>query len=177
MNPLENIDLSALTITRYPAGVLAQPTRLVEVFDEKLAALTRRMFELMYQAKGVGLAGTQVGLSLRLFVANPNGAPGEGEAVYVNPRILSMDGSAVGEEGCLSVPGIQVKIKRATRVTIRAQDLSGKEFEQTGEGLLARIFQHETDHLDGTLVVNRMSVVARLANRRTLKELEEKAGT
>ncbi len=175
MPPMEPVDLAALRIVKYPDPRLRGPCRPVERFDEDLRTLTRRMFQIMYAAGGVGLAAPQVGLTLRLFVANPTAQPGQEERVYVNPEILSQEGSETNEEGCLSLPGVSSRIKRSTRVRLRAQDLEGNSFEETGEGLLARIFQHETDHINGLTVADRMSAVGRLANRRALKELEEGA--
>jgi peptide deformylase len=93
--------------------------------------------------------------------------------VYINPRIVSLDGNQDGEEGCLSFPGISSRIKRANLATIQALDADGEQFEETAEGLLARIYQHESDHLDGRLLVDRMGSVGKLANRRALKNLEE----
>jgi peptide deformylase len=121
----------------------------------------------------VGLAGPQVGVTVRIFVASPTFEESD-RRVYVNPHIVALDGTQVGDEGCLSFPGVSCKIKRANAATIRALGLDGEEFEETGEELTARIFQHECDHLDGRLLVDRMGSVAKLANRRTLKELEDK---
>ena len=162
-----------LKIIKYPHPTLRRVCAEVEHFDEELRALAGRMFQIMYASGGVGLAAPQVAVPIRLFVANPTGQPGTGERVYVNPGIVEQDGSEAAEEGCLSVPGVACRIKRHTRATIRAKDLDGKEFQETGEGLLARIFQHEMDHLNGMLIVDRMSAVGRLSHRRTLKELEE----
>ena len=134
--------------------------------------LAEKMFELMFQARGVGLAAPQVGLTVRLFVASPTYEPTD-QRVYINPSILSADGTQEGEEGCLSFPGIVCNIKRANVVTIQATNLDGQVFQETGEGLAARIFQHESDHLDGRLLTDRMGTVARLANRRALRDLEE----
>jgi peptide deformylase len=170
---VSTIDPQNLRLVRYPDPILALPSRKVEQFTPELRELAEGMFRIMYAARGVGLAGPQAGVSLRIFVTNPNGEPGEGERVYVNPEIMDSSGQEVGEEGCLSLPGITCKLKRATCIVLRAQDLDGRIFEETGEGLLARIFQHESDHLDGILIANKMSVVARLANRNRLKELEE----
>ena len=170
---MSTINLQNLRLVKYPDPILAQPARKVEQFTAGLRELAEGMLRIMYAARGVGLAGPQVGVSLRIFVANPNGEPGEGERVYVNPEIIDSSGQEVGEEGCLSLPGITCKLKRATHVVLRAQDLDGRVFEESGEGLLARIFQHESDHLDGILIANKMSMVARMANRNRLKELEE----
>ena len=172
MDSLGDVDLSSLKVVKYPAEVLRRPCLPVELPDQRLERLVRAMFDLMYSARGVGLAAPQVGIALRLFVANRQGEPGESEAIYINPRILRRDGQVTEEEGCLSVPGVSCRLKRSQSVTIRAVDLRGQQFEQTGEGLLGRIFQHEIDHLEGRLILNRMSAVARLANRHAIKDLE-----
>lgn len=170
---IRQANLAAMEIVRYGNPSLVAQCALIEEFDESLAALSERMFELMFHAKGVGLAGPQVGVNVRLFVACPSSEPGDRQ-VYVNPNIVSAAGWQEEEEGCLSVPGVAGKIKRRAVVTVRAMDLRAQPFEQTGEGLLARIFQHEIDHLDGVLLVDRMGSLARLAHRKTLKELLER---
>ena len=170
---VSTIDLQNVRLVKYPDPILAHPAAKVTEFTPELRQLAEAMFGIMYAARGVGLAGPQAGVGLRIFVANANSEPGEGERVYVNPEIIDSSGQQVDEEGCLSLPGISCKIKRATHVVLRAQDLDGREFEETGEGLLARIFQHESDHLDGILIANKMSIVARMANRNRLRELEE----
>jgi peptide deformylase len=172
MQRLGVIELAGLRLVKYPAPVLAGRAEEVE-YSAELRPLAARMFEIMYAAHGVGLAAPQVGLPIRMFVINTHAEPGGEELVAINPRIVATDGQAINEEGCLSVPGLTCRIKRATHVTIQALDVNGQEFTLAGEGLLARAFQHETDHLDGVLVINRMSPVARLGNRRLLKDLEE----
>ncbi len=172
----ESVDIpdpSSLRIVKYPNPVLAQVCARIERPDEKLRALTERMFAIMYAAGGVGLAAPQVGLPIRLFVANPTGEPGQQERVYVNPKIVAQSGSITNDEGCLSLPGVVCKIKRHTHVTVRAEDVGGNQFQQTGEDLLARIFQHELDHLNGILIADKMSMVARLANRRAIRDLQQ----
>lgn len=171
MSILESIDIASLELVKYPDPRLRQTTKLVEQFDDRLAELVVRMFELMYRHNGVGLAAPQVGVPLRLFVCNPTLEEGD-ERVYVNPELIDQAGSAEGEEGCLSFPGIVCKVKRYASTTIRAQNLRGESFEETGEDLLARIFQHEYDHLIGTLLADRMGPTAKIANRRALKDLE-----
>jgi len=163
----------SLRIVRYPDLILRATCERIERIDDSHRALAAGMFQIMYASHGVGLAAPQVGRRIRLFVANPTAQPGQHERVYINPEIVYQDGAEVGDEGCLSVPGVSCRIKRHTHVRLRAQDLEGKIFETTGEGLLARIFQHETDHLNGILVVDKMSSVSRLSNRRALKELED----
>ena len=168
-------DMDRLAVIAYPDPRLALKSAPIEKIDDSLKRLVDKMFELMFQARGVGLAAPQVGLNIRLFVASPTFEQDDRQ-VYINPEILSAEGSQEDEEGCLSVPGVSCKIKRANVVTIQASDLSGERFEQTGEGLLARIFQHETDHIEGRLILDRMGSVAKLANRRALKDLEENFG-
>jgi peptide deformylase len=177
MNSLERIrqiDLPNLRIIHYPDPRLAEVSVPLEEIDAKLLTpLIKRMFELMFEAKGVGLAAPQVGLNVRMFVASPTCETGD-LRVYINPRIVGAEDWVQEEEGCLSVPDIQVSVRRHRKVTIEATNLKGEVFQETGVGLLARIFQHETDHLDGMLIVNRMGTVAKLANRRTIRELEDK---
>ena len=171
---IRQLNLDELEILTYPDPRLKEVSTPVEVVDDSVRALIDRMFELMFDRRGVGLAAPQVGVTVRLFVASPSFQPDDHQA-YVNPRIVAAEGAMDGEEGCLSFPGISCKIKRKSIATVRALDRDGREFEKTGEELLARIFQHEIDHLDGTLLVDRMGSVARLANRRALRELEEDA--
>jgi len=177
---LSNVDVASLTILCYPDPRLRERSTAVEdPTDPAVAALAAKMFELMSAARGVGLAAPQVGVTVRLFVACPTGEPDD-RHVYINPRIVSAEGWQTGEEGCLSFPGVCGKIKRNQVATIRATGLDGEEFEAVGEGLAARVFQHEIDHLDGRLLVDRLGSVARLAHRRELKALEERfarAGT
>ena len=172
---ITGLDVSALRLIYYPDPRLKEIcTAVQDPADRAVRRLLERMWELIVRHKGVGLAGPQVGVTARLFVTSPTCQSGDLHA-YINPRIISTEGSQDEPEGCLSFPGICCKVKRKSIVTIRALDRDGREFERTGEELLARIFQHETDHLDGTLLVDRMGSVARLANRRALRELEESA--
>lgn len=174
LDPIRRLDLAALRIIRYPDPRLLTASADLEEIDEAvLRPLTDRMFELMFQAKGVGLAAPQVGINLRFFVASPTYEPSD-RRVYVNPQMVRVDEWVEEEEGCLSVPGVNVKIRRYSRATIEATDLAGKRFQEAGEDLPARIYQHETDHLEGRLIVDRMGPLAKLSHRRTLRELEEK---
>ncbi len=165
-------DPASLCIVRYPDPRLSQICMPLEKVDDSVRAVIDRMFELMFGFRGVGLAAPQVGLLVRMFVASPTFDPGD-RRVYVNPEIIASDGMQDGDEGCLSFPNISCRVKRKRVVTIRATGRDGKAFEETGEDLAARIFQHESDHLDGRLLIDRMGTVAKLANRRALKELEE----
>ena len=162
-----------MNVVCYPSEILSRPTPRVEKFEPGLRDLARRMFDIMYQANGVGLAGPQAGLSLRLCVMNCDpDHKSEGELVMINPEILEQSGREVGEEGCLSFPGIFIEISRAQRVKVRYQNLDGQERTFEAEGLPARAVQHEIDHLNGSLLIHKMSVVQKLAHRRALKMLE-----
>jgi peptide deformylase len=153
--------------------VLKTPAKPVTTFDASLRTLFDDMVETMVDAPGVGLAGPQVGLSLRLFVFDDGET---GPMFMANPVLKGGDGEIIAEEGCLSIPGPFHLTPRLERVTCRGQDLQGAWYEMTGEGLLARIFQHETDHLDGMLFIDRLddegrrTVLAEL-RRRELAEL------
>jgi peptide deformylase len=175
METLSDIDLAALRIVKYPDPVLSRRAEEADPSDPSLAPLAERMMALMYAARGVGLAAPQVGVGIRMFVANPAATPGEGELVVLNPEIADADGAEVCEEGCLSLPGVTSKIRRYATLTLRGTDLDGRPIEREAEGLLARIFQHETDHLDGLLITERMTPVGKLANRKMLKQLEDES--
>lgn len=144
---------------------------LAEEFGPALRSIVARMFELMREDKGVGLAAPQVGWLKRVFVMNHSGRP-EDDRVYINPTLSDPDGSEADEEGCLSLPGIRARIVRDFRITVTAQDLDGRAFTETAEGYVARVWQHEYDHLNGTLLIDRMGPVARMQCRKKLKELE-----
>ena len=160
-----------LKIIFYPDPRLREKCRMVETFDNSLKSLAARMFELMRENRGVGLAAPQVGQTIRLFVMNHSGKP-EDDRVYVNPILSDPDGDDEAEEGCLSLPGINIDVLRSNTLRIRAQDLDGKPFEQTETGYIARIWQHETDHLNGILLLNHMNPVQKLTWRKRLRELE-----
>lgn len=161
-----------LRIIHYPDPRLRQVCAPVTEFDDKLETLVQRMFELMKAGEGAGLAGPQVGVNLRLFVMNATREPGD-QRVFVNPAIREPHGSAEAEEGCLSLPGVNVQIRRAQRCRVTAQDLRGEPVDIEVQDLVARICQHETDHLTGVLIVDRMGPSDRIANRKTMKALED----
>jgi peptide deformylase len=165
-------DLRKLRIRHFPDPVLSRVTAPIAVFDEKLRNLALRMLELMREAKGVGLAAPQVGLGIRLFVCNPTGEEKD-DMAFVNPRFTDLVGNEEREEGCLSIPGVTVNVRRATQVTMEAIDLQGQPLTVQGVDLLARIWQHETDHLDGRLIIDRMSTSDEIANRKAIKQLKE----
>ncbi len=165
-------DLSTLTIIHYPDPRLEETATEIEEVDDSVRLLAEEMLKLMFTSSGVGLAAPQVGVAVRLFVASPT-VQADDRRVYINPRIVSADGWQEGEEGCLSMPDVTCRLKRRAVVTIEATNLAGKIFQEIVDGLAARIVQHEIDHLDGRLLIDRMGTVAKLANRRTLKQLEE----
>lgn len=132
--------------------ILRMVSKPVEEIDRRTKILIEDMFETMYDANGVGLAAVQVGVLRRVIVID-TGEEGE-KLVLVNPEIVSTEGEQEGQEGCLSFPGRAGIVKRPSKVTIKAQDENGKWYERTGEGLLARAFCHEIDHLDGHLYVD-----------------------
>lgn len=144
-----------------------------EEFDDSLAALGRRMIDLMHSHHGVGLAGPQVGVCRRIFVYNPTGEQAD-DRILVNPVLSDLTGSDESEEGCLSIPEVRVMVRRAKRCRIKAQDVHGNPVELEGEDLLARIWQHETDHLDGQLIIDRMNASDKIANKKQLAQLEAK---
>jgi len=157
----------------YPDPVLRERTRPVEEFDDALANLARDMVKTMNEANGLGLAGPQVAVSLSIVAVSLDTQPGNA-VVLVNPEILQTDGWEVGEEGCLSFPGIYVNIGRFHHIRVRYSDPMGEPQELEAKGLLARAIQHELDHLDGRLLVDRMSAVQRMAQRRRLRELKDR---
>ena len=170
---IRRVDPSALKVIFYGDPRLREICTPVEEVDDAVRALVERMFELMFEGRGVGLAAPQVGVTVRIFVASPTFEEDDRHA-FINPEIIASEGWQEGDEGCLSFPGISCNIKRRKIVTVRALNLDGDVFEETGEDLAARIFQHEIDHLDGRLLVDRMGSIAKLAHRGALKELEER---
>ena len=168
---IKQADPTKLSVLKYPDPRLRTPCLDIEVIDENLRTLVDAMQNLMFATNGVGLAAPQVGVTIRMFIASPTFNP-EDSRVYINPQIIESLGTQEDEEGCLSLPGIFAQIKRSRIITIEATDLDGNIFRETGEDLAARVFQHETDHLDGKLMLDRMGSVSKLASRKTLKKLE-----
>jgi peptide deformylase len=164
-------------ITKYGAPVLEANTKPVEKFDEELAQLCEDMFASMYAANGVGLAAPQIGLGLRLAVIDVSlGKNPEAKLVLANPEIIQFEGEQREEEGCLSLPSFRGNVARPQYVTLRAQDATGKTYEMKGEGLLARAFCHEIDHLNGILFIQYLGLLKRDLIRRRIRKLQ-KAGT
>lgn len=161
-----------LRILHWPDPHLRQTCQPVRQFTPQLRELAKRMLELMHSNKGVGLAAPQVGQTIRLFVMNHTGQPGD-DRVYVNPILSDPAGEEVGEEGCLSLPNITAQISRSRTIRMQAQDLDGQPIDQVESGYVARIWQHECDHLNGVLITDRMGLGDRFKCRRALQELEE----
>jgi len=160
-------------IVKYGDPVLETKAQPVTDFEApELQTLVDEMFESMYAAKGVGLAAPQIGVSKRITVIDTsNGENPDEKLVLINPEIINREGTQTGEEGCLSLPGFREQVTRAKRATVRAQNVKGEFFEMTGEDLLARAFQHETDHLNGILYIAHVSVLKRDLIKRKIKKL------
>jgi len=161
-------------IVKFGDPVLEREAASVTDFDTpELNKFLEDMFESMYAAKGVGLAAPQIGFSKKIAVIDCSNGENAGEKiVLINPVIVKIEGKQEGEEGCLSIPGFREQVKRAKRVTVRAQNGKGEEFEQTGEDLLARAFLHETDHLYGKLYITHISALKRDLMKRKIKKLQ-----
>jgi len=159
-------------IVKYGEAVLEKTAGAVTVFDGELEKLVADMFETMYAAHGVGLAAPQIGISKRLCVIDEGGGENPGrKLVLANPVLLSTQGRQVEEEGCLSLPDFRANTPRPMQVMVRALDIHGQEFTLSGEGLLARAFCHEIDHLNGTLFIQHLSMLKRDSIKRRVKKL------
>jgi peptide deformylase len=163
-----------LRVIQFPHPTLIRPSKPLRRVDTELRRIVAEMFELMYQHQGCGLAANQVDLPYRLFVMNTTGKPDEKseEFVFINPVLTKHKGMAEAEEGCLSLPGLYAPVKRPEKVTITGYDLSGREVAIAASDLFARVVQHESDHLDGILIIDRLSPTSRLAVKELLAEFE-----
>ncbi|MAE28340.1 MAG: peptide deformylase [Planctomycetota bacterium] len=170
----KDADLAAsFNVIPYPNPVLRQPAEEVTAFDEALQDTVKAMFARMRASEGVGLAAPQVGISQRILVINATGAP-EDDLVLINPTLVERSGpETLFDEGCLSFPGIYAQVRRPDRCAIEAQDSAGKPLRASFEGFLSRVVQHEFDHLEGVLLVDRMSPADKLKNKAALGELVE----
>jgi peptide deformylase len=164
-----------MELVYYPDPRLREPSKKITVLDAELKAAVPEMFRIMYEARGIGLAGPQAGLGRRIIVANLAGDPEakDTEQVFINPEIVGRDGELNEEEGCLSLPGMAIPVRRAQTVKVRYQTLDGGKIEREASDLEARLFQHEIDHLDGILLVDKMSPGDKRQWAPFLKELEE----
>src|SRR5579862_2672835 len=161
-------------IVKYGDPVLEREADTVTEFGTpELDKFLEDMFESMYAAKGVGLAAPQIGFARKIAVIDISNAENPADKlVLINPKIIHVEGKQEGEEGCLSIPGFREQVRRGKRVTVRAQDIKGEQFEMTGEDLLARAFQHETDHLYGRLYFLHISALKREVMKRKIKKLQ-----
>lgn len=163
--------MAILEIRKYPDEILKKKAEKIETLDGNLQKLIDDMIETMYKANGIGLAAPQIGISKRLIIVDTSPRQeNQGLIVLINPEIIQSEGEILSEEGCLSLPGFLTRLKRKERVLVRGTDRKGKEIEIEAEGLLARALQHEIDHLDGTLLIDRISPLKReLFRRKYLK--------
>jgi len=161
-------------IVKYPDPVLAKVGEPITDFDAGLKKLVAEMFESMYAAQGIGLAAPQIGLSQRLTVIDVSFKKNaKDKLVLINPEIIETEGKQFEEEGCLSLPDIREKVQRASRVKVRAQNEKGEWFEVEGTELLARALQHEIDHLDGVLFIERISRLKRELALRKIRKMQK----
>jgi peptide deformylase len=159
-------------IVKFGDPVLETPAVPITRFDDDLKKLVEDMFESMYAAHGVGLAAPQIGISKRIAVIDVTFKEDpDSKLVLVNPEIIHTEGKQRGSEGCLSLPEFREDVTRAARVTARAQNADGEFFEVTGEELLARALQHETDHLNGRLYISHISALKRDLMKRKIRKL------
>ncbi|MDB4770522.1 peptide deformylase [bacterium] len=162
-----------LSIIPYPHPTLRVRSKPIRRVNKELRNMAAEMLDLMYEAEGVGLAANQVNLPVRIFVVNPSGERGDGEEmVLLNPELQMPKGSVTGQEGCLSLPGVFGQVKRPKSIRLSAFDLKGNPVERTVDGFLARVIQHESDHLDGVMFFDRMTEEAKREIDDQLHELE-----
>lgn len=166
--------MALLKIVHYPEPVLLQIGKPVTDFNSELKSLVENMFETMYLAGGVGLAAPQIAVSQRLFVMDCSGGEDESQKIaIVNPEIVHVEGEQLGDEGCLSFPGIYQKVQRSMRTIVRGQNVEGDWFELDGDELTARCVLHETDHCDGIIFLDRMTPLRRAFAKRKIKKLQK----
>ena len=164
-------DLNNLHLHCYPDPVLRQKAKPVEIINSGIIALADLMADIMIRSSGIGLAAPQIGLPLRLIVFSLTGKP-EDVKVLINPELSHLQGISEIEEGCLSLPGVRAKVRRPSACTVTALNLDGDQFVLDAVDLAATVIQHESDHLDGTLFIDRLNAVSRLSCRKALKLLE-----
>jgi len=165
--------MAILNILHYPDPRLRQKALPVDKVDSETRQFISDMFETMYDAPGIGLAATQADVQKRIIVIDVSEDKSQ-PLCFINPVIVEADGEEVMEEGCLSVPGIYEKVKRANHIKVRALDREGKEFEMDAEGILSTCIQHEMDHLEGKLFVDYLSELKRQRIRKKLEKLRLK---
>jgi peptide deformylase len=164
-----------LSIVRYPHPALRWVSKPVREVNDEIRRMAREMLDLMYEAKGIGLAANQVALPFQLFVLNPKSGAGDTteERAFINPRITERKGIVQEEEGCLSLPGVFGTLKRAESIRISALGTDGKPFELEAEGLTARAIQHEVDHLHGILFTDKLNPLEKIRIITKIREMEK----
>jgi len=167
------VDIEKCRITHYPADVLAKTAEPVKEINKNIRQLAEKMTDIMLENNGIGLAGPQAGVGLRIFVISLD-ASKETVNVYINPTVTPSGDLYSMEEGCLSVPGVRTRIRRYRKCTVTATDLDGNEFTEEAEGLYARCLQHENDHINGITIADRMGATAKISHRKQLKKLIDK---
>ena len=167
---LENLD--KLRIVFYPDPILSRVADSVREITPEIRGLVERMTDLMVNSEGIGLAAPQVGVSLRVIVVSVTGKREDAKA-FINPELSNFSGSSEMEEGCLSIPGVRAKVRRAASCTMKTLDIDGNELVIDAVNLMATVFQHETDHLNGILFIDRLNTISRMACRRGIKQLEQ----
>ena len=167
---MADIDLEQCKITSYPAAVLKQVAKPIDEIDDNVRKLVEKMTGIMIENKGIGLAGPQANVGLRIFIISFDGSR-EKIRVYINPTVKPVGNVETMVEGCLSVSGVFTRIKRYEKCTVTATDLEGNEFTEEAEGLAARALQHEFDHINGLTIVNRLNYTAKIVHRKQLKKL------
>ncbi len=170
--PRYDSSVNPRSLVLHPNPILRTKATPVAEIDQSVRDLALEMLRLMEAHSGYGLAAPQAGASVRLFVTQGVGEE-DPPIVYINPRIVSVDGPLEGdEEGCLSLPGIRGVVRRQPHVVVEATSLDGKSFRMESQEIMGRCWQHEIDHLDGVLIIDRMTPIDRLVNRRKLRALE-----
>ena len=164
-----------MKIVHYPHPALRHQARPLTCIDKRLHLQVGEMWDVMYEARGLGLAATQVALPYQLLLINITGDPNQKdrEEVYINPVIVERKGSVDDEEGCLSFPGLFQKVRRAKTVKVQAYNLKGEPVEIVASDLAARAWQHEIDHLNGVLFIDKMGTIAKLSSRSSVKKFEQ----
>lgn len=166
---MSDIDPNKLKIIYYPDKILRTKCNPITVFDDQLKQIAQRMILLMHEHQGVGLSAPQVGLSIRLFVVNKLALNSDKDLIVINPKLENMKHQTESKEGCLSIPNIQANIKRAKYSNLLAQDIYGNEFKTETQDLFSYICQHEIDHLNGILIIDKMSPADKIRNKKYLK--------
>ena len=166
--------LGPLGLVEFPHPALRRPAKPLLRLDDAVREAVERMFEIMYEAEGIGLAANQVAIPYRMFVVNCTGRQGQGEEhVFINPVLSRPRGTAVQEEGCLSLPGVRMDVRRPERIVVEAWSLAGEPIKLDLDGLFARVVQHEFDHLEGRLFTDRLPEAAALEVRSQLEGLAQ----